>query len=197
MSTAAVADEAPRQAACGSVRAKVKLSPQLAREIYAIQAARSLQKHAIFQRKISAAAVARQFMVTEKAVRDIWKGRTWQREIGTVCRGELKCTFSQKGDNHTRISNGKSSQLAASIKFEAGSSMKESRLYGSGCPVSRRVCPEIQNSESCPVTANSSGKVQSAFVEPSFDLPISTSEVDPFHCDWPYWNCPSYVNTDE
>mmetsp|Transcript_10927 Transcript_10927/g.30588 ORF Transcript_10927/g.30588 Transcript_10927/m.30588 type:complete len:229 (+) Transcript_10927:69-755(+) len=68
---------------------KVKLSPEQAREIYAIKATRSMQKHPIFQRKISAAAVARHFMVTDKAVRDIWKGRTWCRETAKLrCSGD-------------------------------------------------------------------------------------------------------------
>mmetsp|Transcript_15488 Transcript_15488/g.42012 ORF Transcript_15488/g.42012 Transcript_15488/m.42012 type:complete len:212 (+) Transcript_15488:72-707(+) len=202
------------ESAPSQLRTKVKLSPQLAREIYAIQEARSMQKHAIFQRKISAAAVARQFSVTEKAVRDIWKGRTWRREIEAHANqnnkiAELhlvqKCrskaieakTFQKLGLFQSCESNvgTRRMKLEPSSPPDSGFDSMSSDHY-----VECHSSAEYQQSEfaqHCNKTMTCwQPSLPCPVVPATFDLPSCVTESDPFYDDWPYWvQCPQFVRS--
>eukprot|EP00292_Cryptomonas_paramecium_P025392 CAMPEP_0113668728 /NCGR_PEP_ID=MMETSP0038_2-20120614/4162_1 /TAXON_ID=2898 /ORGANISM="Cryptomonas paramecium" /LENGTH=72 /DNA_ID=CAMNT_0000584505 /DNA_START=99 /DNA_END=313 /DNA_ORIENTATION=- /assembly_acc=CAM_ASM_000170 len=57
-----------------------KLSEGQAIEIFAIKLNNARQE----SRARSSISVARQYNVTDKTVRDIWRGRTWIRETSTL-----------------------------------------------------------------------------------------------------------------
>ena len=60
-------------------KTRAVLTEAQAIEIYQIKQKNDSSKHGV--RRCSAASIARQFGVSDKAVRDIWMGRTWFREL--------------------------------------------------------------------------------------------------------------------
>mmetsp|Transcript_78378 Transcript_78378/g.210856 ORF Transcript_78378/g.210856 Transcript_78378/m.210856 type:complete len:164 (-) Transcript_78378:333-824(-) len=64
-------------------KAQAKLSEKQALEIYSLKI-RHERLSGATTKKPSATLVAREFGVSDKAVRDIWRGRTWLRETATL-----------------------------------------------------------------------------------------------------------------
>eukprot|EP00292_Cryptomonas_paramecium_P020706 CAMPEP_0113684422 /NCGR_PEP_ID=MMETSP0038_2-20120614/13996_1 /TAXON_ID=2898 /ORGANISM="Cryptomonas paramecium" /LENGTH=185 /DNA_ID=CAMNT_0000604173 /DNA_START=50 /DNA_END=604 /DNA_ORIENTATION=+ /assembly_acc=CAM_ASM_000170 len=183
--------------AANQQKAKVKLSAQQARQIYAIQAAKAMQKHAIFQRELSAAAVARQFGVTEKAVRDIWKGRTWRREIeahGCLENGNdesAMCCDSEepiRGDDMSPCS----CSSPPSDELSSPTCCTDSQHKCHNVKLEQIACADAE----CEVSGGQKGlqiweaeshPLNSSNTSGTRHCPEKLPDNDPFHNDWPYW----------
>mmetsp|Transcript_17952 Transcript_17952/g.49664 ORF Transcript_17952/g.49664 Transcript_17952/m.49664 type:complete len:181 (+) Transcript_17952:2-544(+) len=172
-------------------RPKVKLSPQQAREIFSIQATKTIQKHSIFQRDLSAAAVARHFGVTEKAVRDIWKGRTWRREIGdsfhqlSPCTQLIRSPHTKGTEKWMGSSSNSIHNNALGTAAQFTKDMNDNQKDGPNND-SRRAYEDMRMNDSteerklCFSPGNGTA-------HPVFELPSSKCQNDPFHDDWPFW----------
>eukprot|EP00292_Cryptomonas_paramecium_P021720 CAMPEP_0113682330 /NCGR_PEP_ID=MMETSP0038_2-20120614/12587_1 /TAXON_ID=2898 /ORGANISM="Cryptomonas paramecium" /LENGTH=167 /DNA_ID=CAMNT_0000601355 /DNA_START=23 /DNA_END=523 /DNA_ORIENTATION=+ /assembly_acc=CAM_ASM_000170 len=161
---------------CRVRKSRTTLSPQQAREIYMVQATRSMQRHSIFQRGMSAAAVARQFGVTEKVVRDIWKGRTW-------CRENSLQVHHLEGDPHLEPQQ---HENPSGPRYP--NQFKELPINSSEIPSPKQTSSErkwdngantIRNNDICVIPF--------PLAPPCFELSNMSGIDDPFRVDWPHW----------
>jgi hypothetical protein len=158
---------------------------------------------------ISATAIANTFGVSEKAVRDIWKGRTWQREtmhLNPDCKQRscsLKMPGRPKGSKSLRHSDSRHTITPGTeIKMmSTGVLMSEAkRETVHTCPTSAPTStfiiegslssqvPILPYSAPNPLLCFPKAEPLLCFPEAEQPLPGHSREDDPFHDDWPHWH---------
>jgi hypothetical protein len=149
-----------------------------------------------------AATVGQSFGVSEKAVRDIWSGRTWQdktKHIDAEHKNEIPLS-GQGGDMALNQSAGSA----------AVSSVGPGRNKSSTAPITRNfhVLQHICGDDACegsssnrpkpsPLASQVNMKMSPApaaspwcstsYPETAEPLPPQSRADDPFHDDWPHW----------
>ena len=161
--------------------------------------------------RISPSSVARAFGVSEKAIRDIWKGRTWLRETIHLDRAQviteanqqqqmqscLNLSLAQTGASHIEkivILHCDPSCVAINGACIDSSAANRPEKFVGWWDKVKPANPMDANDVRSPVSASwptdtisedSSGQhLAAAEVAP---LPESSRADDPFHDDWQYW----------
>mmetsp|Transcript_75488 Transcript_75488/g.202231 ORF Transcript_75488/g.202231 Transcript_75488/m.202231 type:complete len:142 (+) Transcript_75488:87-512(+) len=137
-------------------RRTAKLTKQQVIEIYAIKLH---QDDSLDEQMPTAFKVARHYGVSDKAVRDIWKGRTWLRETAAL-DDPAEAARKLRSLEFPVRRKGKSNRDAANHQ---------------NLPTPAR---EVANTGSLRAEAVQSEKTEFAF---------GTTTVDPFFYDWPRW----------
>jgi hypothetical protein len=153
-----------------------------------------------------AAAVGQSFGVSEKAVRDIWSGRTWQdktKHIDAEHMPEEKHEIPLSGQGGDMALN--QSAVSASV-----SSVGPGRNKSSTAPITRsfhilqHICGDDAcegSSSNCPTPSALASPVKlkmsqapaalpwdsASCPETAEPLPPQSRADDPFHDDWPHW----------
>ena len=112
----------------------------------------------------TASAVARSFGVSEKAIRDIWRGRTWVRETmhldpASAAAKAYRLRLPGRPRGHETKSRKCYPPTSDKLEYAAGTAATVAK--------ERIQCMPL------PVL--------------SLKLPESSREDDPFHDDWPHW----------
>jgi hypothetical protein len=157
---------------------------------------------------ISATAIANTFGVSEKAVRDIWKGRTWQREtmhLNSDCKQRsciLKMPGRPKGskslqhsDSRHTITPGiqikmmklKGTQNHAMSTGVSKSEAKRETPSPTTAPTGSFIIEDSLSSQVLLLSFSSPNPLL-CFPEAEQPLPGHSREDDPFHDDWPHWH---------
>ena len=135
------------------------------------------------RQRISLCSVARSYGVSEKAVRDIWKGRTWLRETTRIDPGRpLPAALRSLASalNTDQIGN------AAAWWDKVQTSSCANADLTTACVIDGEVL----------VTGNTTTRIESGWIgcggrpwstDEAAPLPESSRTDDPFHDDWRYW----------
>ena len=128
------------------------------------------------RQRISLCSVARSYGVSEKAVRDIWKGRTWLRETALIDPGRplpVALRSLASAVSTEQISN-------ASAWWDKDQTKSYSNDLTAACLI---VADMLVTGKT--TTRIESGRPWSTDEVPP--LPESSGTDDPFHDDWRYW----------
>ena len=135
------------------------------------------------RQRISLCSVARSYGVSEKAVRDIWKGRTWLRETTRIDPGRplpVALRSLASAVSTEQISNATGWWDKDQTKSYANADLT------TGCLIDADML----------VTGNTTSRIRSGSVgyggrpwstDEAAPLPESSRTDDPFHDDWRYW----------
>ena len=135
------------------------------------------------RQRISLCSVARSYGVSEKAVRDIWKGRTWLRETTRIDPGRpLPAALRSLA---SALATDQVSNAAAWWDKDQTTSYANAGL-ATACVIDAEVL----------VTGNTTRRIGSGWIgcggrpwstDAAAPLPESSRTDDPFHDDWRYW----------
>ena len=135
------------------------------------------------RQRISLCSVARSYGVSEKAVRDIWKGRTWLRETTRIDPGRpLPAALRSLA---SALATDQVSYAAAWWDKDQTTSYANACLT-TACVIDSEVL----------VTGNTTRRIESGWIgcggrpwssDEAAPLPESSRTDDPFHDDWRYW----------
>ena len=139
------------------------------------------------------AAVADAFRVSEKAVRDIWSGRTWAHE---TCKIETHLAETAKIGHSTGglMSPADESRPNPTVSGRMQAFPKESSVRSAFSPAHAAAQGPLPHTTSIPPSLHSAYAVpgmerppeaRPGIAEP---LPPPSRPDDPFHDDWPHWD---------
>jgi len=153
-----------------ALKTNARLSDKQAVEIYALKAIA----------KISSSEVARRFHITEKAVRDIWCGKTWIRETSVLLDpAEAAFKFSQLRPPGRPKGIGTYQTALSSQKLLADHIppwKTTSKAHG----------PNLASFSA--ESLSSCSRQESKSVAPEQNFSANIPFIDSFHDDWPFWS---------
>ena len=178
-------------------RTRVILSPEKAIQIFKIKIS---NENTTKIQKVDSQSVARTFGVSEKAIRDIWNGRTWLREIMHLDPACIAMAARLRPPGRPRgISRSAASNTASGIKGADHSPVRvnwepiERTVPSPSTPRSAAVTYDNYNANArmaagcnnfVQFVCSGGGPFPAAEAAP---LPESSRADDPFQNDWGHW----------
>ena len=139
--------------------------------------------------RYSAATVAKNYGVCEKAVRDIWNGRTWFRETNRCRKNSVSCKISSPTSLSQPINAAAAGkkELSTEEECEHIPSGCSSGADDTDCSDHGSVIGDAIASMECDWALLDSESEESSDIA-SFEQADGVEDFqDPFHDDWPYW----------
>lgn len=133
-----------------------------------------IRDESVGKRKCPARIVGKSYGVSEKAVRDIWNGRTWYKETMSLDPARVGMPMRLRLPGRPRGCAGKKATKKVFNRKNQANHVPDSAVKSAGG--SREVDSIWPSIEQIPLV--------SAPVQP---LPSSSRLDDPFHDDWQYW----------
>ena len=86
---------------CKVMRSRARLSSQMVMDIFAMK----FSAHPDTGKRLTATSLSKVYGVSEKAIRDIWIGRTWHKETAALERGIPRTSLKTKSPNRFKVTS--------------------------------------------------------------------------------------------